>query len=118
MVLEKFNNPIDQIMKVIKNDSFEKNATLFEANSDNVDLKSDFLYPEDVFISTLIYNDEFLKSRGLKPIYHKYLIEFMRKRFSLDRGSRNEFVNVNKKDFMDDNLSKLGSISNLTEVRK
>lgn len=115
---KKFINPFDKVLKVIKLSSNEKNKTLFESDNKNVDLKSDLIYPEDIYICSLYYNDEFLISKGLKPIYNNFLNDLLRKRFSLDRGSRSEFVNVNKKDFMDDNLAKLGSISNLKEVRK
>ena len=112
------NNPIDKILKTIKGESAEKNKILFESGDKDVDLRTDLKYPEDVYVSTLYLNDEFLKNRGLKNIYSFYLNQLQRKRMSLDRGSRQEFVNVNKKDFIDDNLAKIGSVQNLTEVRK
>lgn len=111
-------NPIDSIIKTIKKDSSEKNKILFESGDKDTDLRSDLVYPEEVYVSTLIVNDVFLVSKGLKPVYHNYLKHLLRKRFSLDRGSRREFVEVNKKDYVDENLAKIGSISNLTEVRK
>lgn len=118
---KNFNNPIDQIMKTVRNDSMDKNKILFEAGGEkdeDTDLRSDLVYPEEVYVSTLLCNDVFLISKGLKPVYSGYLRELLRKRISLDRGSRSEFVNVNKKDYVDENLAKIGSISNLAEVRK
>lgn len=112
------NNPIDKILKLVKTGSNEKNKILFESGGVDLDLRSDLVYPEEVFISTLQVNDEFLKKCGLNPIYNYYLKQLLRNRVSLNRGSRAEFVNVNKKDFVDENLAKIGSIQNLTEVRK
>jgi hypothetical protein len=117
-VRKKIDNPIDKILKTIKKESVDKNKILFESGDKDNDLRSDLVYPEDICVCSLLVNDKFLKSKGLKPIYSYYLDELLRKRFSLERGSRKEFVNVNKKDFFDDNLAKFGSISNLQEVRK
>jgi hypothetical protein len=76
------------------------------------------IYPEDIFISSLKFNDSFLKSKLGFTVYGEYIQDLLVTRFSLNRGSRQEFVTSIKKDFMDDNLAKLGSIQNLAEVRK
>lgn len=112
-------NPLDRVFKVMKNKKDHLSLALFDLdkNSKDVDLKSDLAYPEDIFVVSLETNDAFLESRGLTPIYKKYTDNLLRKRFSLDRGSRKEFVEINKKDTMDDGLKKLGTMKNLTEVR-
>lgn len=112
-------NPLDRVFKVMKNKKDHLSLALFDLdkNSKDVDLKSDLVYPEDIFVVSFETNDAFLESRGLTPIYKKYTDNLLRKRFSLDRGSRKEFVEINKKDTMDDGLKKLGTMKNLTEVR-
>lgn len=114
----KLINPIDSILKTLKQKDSNVGFSLFQTNKEEVDLKSDVIFPEDVYISVLKSNDSFLESKGLKPVYSFYLENLLRVRFSMDRKSRSEYVDINKKDTMSDGLQKLGSIQNLTEVRK
>jgi hypothetical protein len=113
-----FSNPIDSILKVIKSKSDDHTTELFNSTESDTDLRSDVVYPEDICICALKSNDDFLSNRGISPNHTKFINDFLRVRFSLDRGSRREFVDINKSNHIDDNLSKLGSIKNLPEVRK
>lgn len=111
-------NPLDSIFKTIKGKMSHISQELFLSSPTDLLLKTDVVYPEDVLISSLRFNDDFLNNRLGFRVYDSYLKDLLMIRFSLDRKSRSEFVTVNKKDFVDDNLAKLGSIKNLTEVRK
>lgn len=91
---------------------------LLRADKDDTDLKTDLLIEEIKYINTLTYNDELLKSKGLKPAYKSYLDKYMRLKFSLDRKSRAEFVTVNKSNTTDEAVNLASSISNITGAKK
>ena len=69
---------------------------LFKAEKDDVDVKTDITIDEIINIAKLKWNDEFLESKELKPVFRTYLNNFMRLKISLDRKSRGEFVSVNR----------------------
>lgn len=91
---------------------------IFNATDDNIDLKSDVSDEEISIISTLKFNDDFLASKGIKPIYSKYFNKYMRLKVSKDRKSREEFVNINKKDNQEDMLGMAGNLANIGQARK
>lgn len=90
---------------------------LFTADK-NVDLKTDLGKEEIVYINVLMYNDDILKSKGLKPVFNNFLNKYMRLKFSLDRKSRGEFVNINKTDKTDDVLGKMADLKNISDTKK
>src|SRR6056297_2492394 len=77
---------------------------LFNASDDNIDLKTDLSDKEINLIATLKFNDEFLKSKGLSPLFNRYYRNYMRLKVSKDRKSREEFVKINKSDDKEDVL--------------
>ena len=91
---------------------------LFKADKDNVDIKTDLTKEEISIITSLIFNDNFLISKKLKPLFQKYYYPYMRLKISLDRKSRAEFVNINKSPSQEDVLNTASNLKNLTDVRK
>ncbi len=68
---------------------------IFEAKDNNIDLKTHLRDEEISLINILKFNDAFLKSKGLKPVYRDFITQFMRLKVSKDRLSRQEFVRMN-----------------------
>lgn len=91
---------------------------LLTADLDNVDLKTDLSHQEITFVNMILFNDNLLRSKGLKPLFTGYINKYMRLKFSLDRKSRMEFVNINKSDKTDDALKIASDISNITKTKK
>lgn len=86
---------------------------LFQAEADNVDIKTDLSAQEITLINKMHWNNEYLKRKGLKGVYGSFLTKYMRLKISLDRKSRKEFVDVNKGDNSQevlDTASKFSSI--------
>ena len=90
---------------------------LFKAEKD-VDLKTDLGAEEINHINTLMFNNVLLKSRGLKPVFEGFITKYMRLRFSLDRKSRGEFVNINKNDNTEEAVRLASNLSNITGSKK
>ena len=113
-------NPIEEYL-INKDDTTGNLVTkeLFSINDNKeLDLKTDLNDNDIKNISSMYYNDLFLKRMGFKPIFCNYYLKFMRLRISKDRQSRKEFVNVNKSDNSDETLGKLGDLSNIINTRK
>jgi hypothetical protein len=91
---------------------------LFNADNENIDLKTDLSNDEINLIAGLKFNDLFLKSRGLKPLFMNYYINYMRLKVSKDRQSRKEFVNINKQDSKEDVISMASNLSNISGAKK
>lgn len=91
---------------------------IFSATEEDIDLKTDLNENEIPVIAVLKYNDEFLKSKGIKPVFTKYANYYMRLKVSKDRKSREEFVNINKKDNQEDMLGMAGNLANIGNSRK
>lgn len=91
---------------------------LFSGDNDNIVFKTDLTNEEISLITTLKFNDQFLKARGLSPLFMKYFNNYMKLKVSKDRQSRGEFVNINKQDNQDDIIDKASSLKNLTDPRK
>lgn len=91
---------------------------LFKGEED-IDLKTELSNEEIVHINTLLFNNDILVKRGLKPIYKDWLNQFMRLKISKDRQSRSEFVNLNRQqETADEQLNKLGNFSNILNSKK
>jgi len=91
---------------------------LFKAGEEDIDLKTDLTNEEIGIITTLFFNDSFLKKKGLKPLFINYYYKFMRLKVSKDRKSRGEFVSINRSQSPDDLLNTANNLKNLTDVRK
>ena len=92
---------------------------LFSAENDNVDLKTDLDKNAIPILAVLKFNDEFLKSRGLKPVFSQWVNPYMRLRISKERKSRGEFVSINKAG-QDENefLEKTSNFKNILDSKK
>ena len=90
---------------------------LFKAEKD-VDLKTDLGAQEINYINTLMFNDVLLMSKGLKPVFKGFITKYMRLRFSLERKSRGEFVNINKSDKSEEAINLASNLSNITGAKK
>lgn len=95
-----------------------KSRELFSADNLNIDLKTDVNFEEISIISTLKFNDKFLVSKGLKPIFQEYYNDYLRLKVSKDRLSRGEFVKINQANNSEDTINTLSNLSNITGVRK
>lgn len=93
---------------------------LFEATDDNIDLRSDLNDNEVDCVNKINANNRFLMSclNVNGDIYSDFLISYMRFKVSFNRLSRTEFVGVNRKDHLEQNLTKMGAFSNLAKVKE
>lgn len=91
---------------------------LFSGDKDNIVFKTDLTNDEIKLITSLKFNDQFLDSRGLNPVFVKYFNNYMKLKVSKDRQSRQEFVNINKQDNQDDVLDKASNLTNLANPKK
>ena len=87
---------------------------LFKGDKSDIDLKTELQFREVTLICALISNDDFLVSKGIKPVYEEYINKYMRLKVSLDRKSRGEFVTMNTNQ---ENANKtLENASNLNNI--
>ena len=86
---------------------------IFNATEENIDLKTDITDQEISLIATLKFNDDFLMSRGIKPVFSQYYNNYMRLKVSKDRKSRGEFVNINKRESQEDVVGMAGNLAGL-----
>lgn len=132
MELEEINAEIEKIKSSIsKGDSknpleeyvYDKGKEntfldLFEADHDNVDLRSDLTIQEIVIINKLIVDNSFLNEKLGFNLFDEFLEHYLRLKISLDRKSRGEFVDVNRKDRFEQNLQRFNNFSNLAKVKE
>lgn len=109
-------NHIEEYLK----DNVGENAfrDLFEATDENVDLRTELNENEVDCVNKIFINNEFLKSKLGGDVYKSFLINYLRLKVSFNRGSRIEFVDVNKKDRFEQNLKTFGNFSNLSKVKE
>lgn len=114
---EFLKNPIDEYIEhnVDKESTFKD---LFESTDENVDMRTDLAHEEIILVNKIEIIDRFLKEKIGSPIYHTFLRRYMRLKFSLDRKSRAEFVDVNRKERFEQNLQRFGNFQNLSEIKK
>lgn len=86
----------------------------------NVDLKTDLTSQEIVYINVLKYNNEFLKQKGLKPVFDTFLNNYMRLKYSQERKSRDEFVRINnpQQSQTDNILNTMANVDSIIQSRK
>lgn len=90
---------------------------LFEADEDDIDLKTDLSHPEIVVVNAIIFNHTFLEKKNI-PSPYSWIAKYLRLKVSCDRKSRAEFVDINKKERFENNLDKFNSIANLQKVKQ
>lgn len=92
---------------------------LFEAKKDNVDLRTDLTIQEIVLVNVIQLNSSFMDNLGMtENIYSKFIDGYKRLKVSLDRKSRVEFVDINKKERFENNLDKFNQIAALKKVKE
>lgn len=117
--MEPTNNPIEEyFVKQEGSKDLIVSKEIFTANEDNVDVKTDLGLQEINMINTLLYNNDLLKSRGMKPVYKDYLKNYMRLKISLDRKSRGEYVDINRSNDFTKNLKEISDTKNIIETKK
>jgi hypothetical protein len=110
-------NPIEEYFK--NNSDKENNfIELFEANNENVDLRTDLSIQEIVIINKLIIIDNFIKEKVKSNIYDNFINHYLRLKISKDRLSRAEFVDINRRDRFKKNLEEFGNFKAISEVKK
>lgn len=75
---------------------------IFNADSENIDLRTHLDDFEISKISGMKMIDEILKSRGLSTQFNKFFDPYLRLKVSKDRLSRGEFVSINRVDSSQD----------------
>ena len=91
---------------------------LFKAEKDDVDIKTDLSAEQIVLACKLIWNNDFLARKKLKPVFANYVNEFLRLRISLDRKSRGEFVSINQQNNAEQTTGILSNLANITNLKK
>lgn len=120
---KKVSNKVpDHIDEYFKNIEGSREAIqsreLFTADNDDIDLKTDLNNEEISHIAILKFNDSFLESKGIKPVFMNFFHDYMRLKVSKDRQSRGEFVKMNRKDDSEDVLSSASNLKNLMDSKK
>lgn len=92
---------------------------LFEAEQDNVDLRTDLTHKEIILVNIITLNSEMLNKLGIhNDFYSRFIDNYKRLKVSMDRKSRTEFVDINKKERFENNLSKFNAFSTLQKVKE
>jgi hypothetical protein len=107
----------NHIQEYVKNGSEQTFRELFEATKENVDLRTDLTFQELVLINKIKMNDEFLFNTFNFKVYDKFLDNHLRLKISLERKSRGEYVDVNRRERFEQNLKKFGEFSNLIKEK-
>ena len=112
-------NPIEEYFTKIETSKESVNSkAIFEAENDNLDLKTELSIQEIVILNKLEMNNLYLKSKGIKPVFAEFIKNYERLKISLDRKSRGEFVNLNKSNNTDDILNGMSNLSNISGAKK
>ena len=74
----------------------EKFDVLFRADDKVIDQMTELSHPHVINSTVLRTNDEFLMSKGIRPVYSRYLLFYMKHMVSLERKARGEYVAVNR----------------------
>lgn len=114
---EILKNPIEEYFKenVNQESTFQD---LFQASDFDVDLKSDLSIEEIQIINKLLYYDSIIYEYLNFNLYLSYIKSYLRLKYSLDRKSRGEFVDINRRDRFKQNLREFSDFSNILDVKK
>lgn len=113
---KKLPNHIEEYLQSNTGDNAFRD--LFEGKPDNIDLRTEVNENEVTIINRIFISNEFLNENGVPDIYNKFLNNYMRLKVSFNRGSRQEFVDINKKDRFENNLNKFNNFANLSKVKE
>jgi hypothetical protein len=108
-------NPIEYKFDNLTNDDVSLN--LFTPK--DLVLKTELNQKELVVLNCLVIENSLIKDdlKGF-DLFGGFIDSFMKHKVSLDRKSRREFVDINKKDRFDDKVSTMSNIKNLVDVRQ
>lgn len=115
--IKALDNPINEYI----NENPDGESTfqdLFEATNDNVDLRTDLTIQEIVVVNKIKVVDKFIKEKISSFVYNDFLHYYLRFKISLDRKSRGEFVDINRKERFEQNLQRFGNFSALSKVKE
>lgn len=116
-MVENLPNPIEEYFD--KNSKKSDFLDLFEAKEDNVDLRTDLTISEINLVNVIQLQGELAYKLGLKDNIHKKFINgYKRLKVSLDRKSRAEFVDINKKERFENNLQKFNAFKTLQDTKQ
>lgn len=119
--VDKLFNPLQEY---VKGHAWESTfQELFEAEKDNVDLRTDLSIQEIVIINKLIIDNEFLNEKiKLEKIplnlFGSFINHYLRLKISKDRLSRAEFVDINRRERFDKDMQKIGNFANIAKVKQ
>lgn len=114
---EPIKNPVEEYFKEGLN-SESTFQDLFEADKNNVDLRTDLSVQEIVIINKLFIDNEFLIEKLNLPLFDSFINHYLRLKVSKDRLSRAEFVDVNRRDRFRQNIQDFSNFSNIMEAKK
>lgn len=118
-VKPKLINPIEEFVK----NNVGENAfrDLFDSTPENVIRRSHFTELEVDCINKILVNNDFLIScfgKDLGDVYGPFLLSYMNSKISFNRGSRMEFVDVNRKERFKQNLQEFGAFAGISKVKE
>lgn len=114
----QLDNPIDEyFVRQDGNADALVSKELFKANSESIDIKTELIQEEIMIFNNMFYNDFLLKQKGLKPVFQHMIHKYMRLKISLNRKSRGEFVDMNKKNHAEDTYNQFSSLSNFAQLK-
>lgn len=113
-------DPIDSIFENISSGDKNHSLELFKDDKKgDIALKTDLKDKELVLVVALMTENELIKKDlGDFDLFGDFLNQFRRHKVSLDRKSRIEFVESNRKPLSSDLLNEASSVKNLTESRQ
>lgn len=114
---QDIDDPLEKIFEKTQPNR-DNSLKLFE--EDDITLKTQVSSPELVLVNALTVENELIKKLFPKDdfdLYGHFLKEFKRHKVSLDRQSRQEFVNVNMRNMLDRDIQRASNIKNLVEAR-
>lgn len=113
--VKKLDDPFDPIEEQFSSGD-EISKDLF--NEGDITLKSDLNDKEVILVTQLFIENKLIKDILDFDLYGEFIHEFKRHKVSRNRGSRLEFVDVNRRDNFDNNLNKFANLKSLTEVKQ
>jgi len=122
MEQHNLSDPLDEINEYLKGANSELPTELFTEERDFTDgiaLKTDLIHKEHVLVSVLATENKNISDDLGSDfnLYGDFLNEFRRHKVSLDRKSREEFVNTVSGGISNKDLETASNIKNLTDTR-
>lgn len=116
---EEFGPLPNHIAEYIKTNVGENNfKELFEGDVFNIDLRTDLTLKELILVNRIRITDIFLKENLGFSVYSQFITDYLKLKVSLDRKSRSEFVDINRKDRFNQHLREFTTFSDLSKVKQ